>query len=1726
MDFGRDFGQKVDLTASIRNILRNYPEGTAVLKELVQNADDAGASHISFCLDCRQHGCASLAAPALSSFQGPSLTIYNNATFSEEDFKSIQRIGDSLKKTAENKGKIGRFGIGFNAVYHWTDLPSFISSKYLVLLDPQAEFLPNVNPSNPGKIVDFISNPEVLVQFRDQFAPYVQHGGLDFSRGAFNGTLFRLPLRTAEQATTSRLSRRALSAPEAMAILNSLRAEASAMLLFLKNVESIEIKVWHPQNTEPTMLFNCRIENISRELREKRAFVGKIVSQTQAATSSSGFNTTQYPVADFSLSLECNIHGSLIAAVSATDTSGSNSSNSASSSAVVSKSGMNRYTETWEVANQLGGRAANKIANDPANDLLKLVPWGGVAAFIRSTAAWEQVDVPTVNQYGQAYCFLPLPVTTGLPVMVNGFFELSSNRRDVWQDGGDMTGDGKTRAEWNLSLMSDVVSPCYIRLLTRLKDVLGFSERYQQLWPQYSIAAPWNLISKSTLRDCADKKLLCVATMPESAASMVAVSINHENADTIDESEQIEARKKSGGRSSVWNFAWKIFGEEEARPVAGNNTPLSPSRVQWVECRHAVLLTSAELSEAHGNILAHCLLATKQSFVSCIPSLHKTLVESSTCTILATPSFVRRSLKQTDVSAKFIPPPLYCSFLLQYCMSDLKAAVPSVELDGLSIIPLVNDSTSLLRIYSEVQYQALSQITSMGYSTSIALTTLARFNFDVARAADELQTVAQSPRPMQVATVLIVCSDVERDVFQGAKEMIVDRDNIRPNEIQFLSHREMQRRSNIRLFEPSMINDMLAHILPAPCLNGGHVLRSQLTTEQYYELSVFLNKFWEYLPLHPEAITAISQGPSIVPCNQGASFLSLSGISTLIGTKKGDIMLPPSIVEVLRILGVNIVDEIISEQQNLPKAYWNFVQGPHRAGIIAVIDAVCRNFALTKPAQASKDVNSPFDLLSDSQRQTLWHHLCSCESIQSLSPNEITLLRKFPVIVTYDTEGPSQYTSFDGWNRQAQGKLTLLRDSQRFSDILLPRNYVKYMTPQEALLLETIGVKSIRRVDFFREELLPKAESFTLSAPLQASYITAITDMLTEINSLVKDDPSFSNFLRNVPFIPSTLVPVPAPEALRTQLGTSPAVEASLHVKAMLYRAGELFDPQVGELVLLLDPSFFPIVSFNREDVLVYLRTLGLQTSLDWKGILACARFIANIDESSGPQSQQQKRLRGLNLLHFLDKNYDRLVMESKPVTAAAPAPSGFGFIRSLFGEKVSTESSSAPTMSPEDSMRQLSAISWIPVVIEPPGPNMPWYSLEATSNRPTANYSNLSCAASPKNVRLLPDAWYCSYSKRICSENLQSSSLKRAFGWLDPLDWNSLALQLRELSSIFLAQRQEPENKTPSLDPGETSSDQLLLEMKQNITGLIPQFYQRLDLLARENGLEILSVLETQSWIWVGDTFVNSDRVARRVTVNATPYLYQLPQDLQVYYNLMKLFKIRDEFSARDYVQVLRSMAEAANAISSAPPVVVAKPSNVSTAAGSGPVKPVAVSVPPGRVATSSSLPHSQPSIRDIIPLSDAKIDLAVSIITLLGSEGSINPNVHTIYIPDTQGRMAVSTELVNDDVPWLSGPEYASIRSSCRLIHKSISSSVAEKFGVKSMRLFLVNSNLNQSLFAIPDTTVEAFGQSESITNRLKTILDMYPDGNPIFSELIQNADDAGARQVCIMLDENSYG
>lgn len=129
-------------------------------------------------------------APAMGALQGPSLVAFNDAVFAPADFEAIRRIGQD-GKTAR-PGATGRFGLGFNAVYHFTDVPSFVSGDYMIFFDPHARYLPNVSPSAPGLKIAF-ARAQLLRQFPDAAAPYL-HFGCDL-KGHFDGTLFRFPLR-------------------------------------------------------------------------------------------------------------------------------------------------------------------------------------------------------------------------------------------------------------------------------------------------------------------------------------------------------------------------------------------------------------------------------------------------------------------------------------------------------------------------------------------------------------------------------------------------------------------------------------------------------------------------------------------------------------------------------------------------------------------------------------------------------------------------------------------------------------------------------------------------------------------------------------------------------------------------------------------------------------------------------------------------------------------------------------------------------------------------------------------------------------------------------------------------------------------------------------------------------------------------------------------------------------------------------------------------------------------------------------------------------------------------------------------------------------------------------------------------------------------------------------------------------------------------------------------
>lgn len=58
---------------------------------------------------------------------GTALYVYNDAIFTAEDWNGIQEIARSRKR--EDPLKVGRFGIGFNSVYHITGNCSALKSS-------------------------------------------------------------------------------------------------------------------------------------------------------------------------------------------------------------------------------------------------------------------------------------------------------------------------------------------------------------------------------------------------------------------------------------------------------------------------------------------------------------------------------------------------------------------------------------------------------------------------------------------------------------------------------------------------------------------------------------------------------------------------------------------------------------------------------------------------------------------------------------------------------------------------------------------------------------------------------------------------------------------------------------------------------------------------------------------------------------------------------------------------------------------------------------------------------------------------------------------------------------------------------------------------------------------------------------------------------------------------------------------------------------------------------------------------------------------------------------------------------------------------------------------------------------------------------------------------------------------------------------------------------------
>lgn len=108
--------------ANIRNTLKGYGAGFTIIKELVQNAEDAGASLIRIGWHPGFPTCET-AHPLL---QGPAFCMVNDGPFKKEHEEAICRMGLGSKGAEEHS--IGRFGLGLKSVFHLCEAFFFLAS--------------------------------------------------------------------------------------------------------------------------------------------------------------------------------------------------------------------------------------------------------------------------------------------------------------------------------------------------------------------------------------------------------------------------------------------------------------------------------------------------------------------------------------------------------------------------------------------------------------------------------------------------------------------------------------------------------------------------------------------------------------------------------------------------------------------------------------------------------------------------------------------------------------------------------------------------------------------------------------------------------------------------------------------------------------------------------------------------------------------------------------------------------------------------------------------------------------------------------------------------------------------------------------------------------------------------------------------------------------------------------------------------------------------------------------------------------------------------------------------------------------------------------------------------------------------------------------------------------------------------------------------------------------
>eukprot|EP00736_Rhodelphis_marinus_P006485 Rmarinus@m.28251 len=1731
-----DFGQRVDLTQRIKEVLQNYPDVVSLLKEMVQNADDAKASTIKICLDYRSHPQTDLAFAKLSGFQGPCLLVYNDAIFTEEDFASIQNVGNSRK--VDKPHKTGRFGIGFNSVYHVTDVPSFVSGRRLVFFDPHCLYLPQISSSNPGKMIDF-SKYDVMKQNPNQFSPYAAFG-CDM-KSKFDGTLFRLPLRTTEQAKKSRICHSAFPADTVLKHLREFQTIVSETLLFLKYVSDVSVLVWAEGQRAPDTLFRANIENAAK-FRNERRFLEQLLSTKSLAPRVSKHMTLRI--------------------------------------ALTSQDNPEPHVQHWRICQTTGaGPALEMTTSEEVKEYgLTLVPWGGVA----TCEVLRASNSDAVNK-GRGYCFLPLPTKTGVPVHINGYFELSSNRRDIWH-GDDMALAGRVRSDWNEALLADVCTYAYVSLLLdQLSELLQASSAvsdsvlrsYYATWPRHPPPPlPWKILVTSLCKRMVE--LPCLLT--RRAILSKSSGRNGSSSATSKQSSGFMGWFSGGSSKApslpandpqaiqVSSTPSVVLGEDVARFFQAPFEAIAP--------KDAVFLP--EIIAKEYPWMEPYLVANGVPVVAPPQYIQDLLVEEGNIKpATVSPQFLRGCLRSNNV----LPPdPKTCFGLslrvLLFCTSDLvdisdqarllgrrqkRGRAPGggsdahegnvfADLVGLPLLPLANCTVAP---FLGCGGTAEAVFVCNDEESYLCAPLSSRVVWPGHDARQAIGNETNTTKPVATDSILHWL-EINTQLTLAVSELF-GRDEILES-------------TNVARMSPVMMASLIPSILQASCEKGGlREVPGGVVWQKDKDLpcsSDWLSRFWIYFTKGCSDYSHV-EGLPLLPCCRQDEPTDLSTILARVRSQSSWVIdahpLPQDVISFLQTAGCLLLDSDCSI--SVPRAMFDYgiIHPGDPSGVLEALAALRGSGGLRR--RRVED-------LPTKTRQSVFAYFAEYYSKAGAVPFSkaaVEALRGLPLF----SGVPRPTSSSTGGSSVAGGRYDITANatgeanqskkstdtytntdsgsSQPEMDFDAPLDFISLDTepvflcsgiPYEVLfsvsylgrfgwaasdgarrLMEQCGAVSISlgvfALDFFLVLLCEGtsrpinrdgAQNSTGNAGAGTNEGRRLAVHCLQALSTSARDEMLLHLLRSLPAIESARTD--AIDVMKQRL-LIPTQGGKLRSPMLL------FDPKVVEAGPLLGADdCFPATPFTRPSVLSALVAFGLQLAISRNSILQAAQEIAteaNVEfarrEHEASHSDIQVGNMGLTnnppslhhtatacslsggfhsrakaLLSYLDSHaVDMQALLRHEIQERR------GYLMNVIssawggGAKADKEAQSAW----DDFLSRLFAIPWVPVQQERLDPVMPWKGARR-------GVVQRACALA-SDFRPCDDAWLVSASMWLLDGDVRSEELRRFLGWTKPPPVEAVVEQLIALGEAVPRWSSKQPSQQSSSDSAsrpvqgrggpeganvrgsEASGDAIDSRddaVKQLLAVVIPKVYARLEEAAHTRS-SAFDTLKEQACIWTGEYFVRPKAIAFQCPSHSAPYLHSVPADLVCFSSFLRLVGVRDEFSVVDYARALETMR--------------------------------------------SDLDGS--AIRDPRALGFA-INLVQSI---AGEKVKME-----IIVPDEHGLLLEASCLVFDDAPWLSPEERvvdtSASSSAVRLVHPKISNSVAEKVGVRSLRGLLVAGA--SAPIGLPLDEAEAYGQHESLTSRIKGIVEVYADGPGIIHELIQNADDAHASEVCIMLDKTTYG